>query len=267
MCLEVVWAGVVHASAASRAGAGQLLAYIIYYINSDVISTKVVPALITLTSDPDTLVKMSIIPAFGVLLQHTTQRNVLDKLYLQLHSLFDDSLHRGVYDVILQLIHTLSHALTNIETAFRENFVLPRFAMLADHSNKMTDVDVKRKVCAALLDGYNVVMCCTISKHVIMGAVLPGVRCLLSDIEVISPESTPTVQGIISELESKLASRPPQPTSGMTRSASVLSPSSPTLTTSSSSVSIATVSDDVRSTVSKLFKPRSASITKLFKPK
>ena len=54
--------------------------------------------------------------------------------------------------------------------------VLPRFALLADHSNKVADLEVKRSLAHALLDGYNIVMCCTVQKHIIMGAVLPGVR-------------------------------------------------------------------------------------------
>ncbi|KAK6185475.1 hypothetical protein SNE40_007698 [Patella caerulea] len=120
LLLVVLWEGVVHTSPLVRATAASMFELLIKGIDDTLISTRVVPALVTLANDPEIPVRISTIPSVGAILENITNRRVLDRVYMQLQTFFDDPMYRDQHDMQVELIRTLARVGANTEPKFRE---------------------------------------------------------------------------------------------------------------------------------------------------
>ncbi|KAL1248716.1 hypothetical protein QQF64_022034, partial [Cirrhinus molitorella] len=74
LLLTVLWYGVVHTSALVRCTAARMFELLVKGVNETLVAQRVVPALITLSSDPEISVRISTIPAFGTIMETVTQK-------------------------------------------------------------------------------------------------------------------------------------------------------------------------------------------------
>ncbi|XP_041376691.1 RAB11-binding protein RELCH homolog [Gigantopelta aegis] len=217
LLLNVLWIGVVHPSGHVRATAACMFELMIKHLGDNLISTRVVPALVTLANDPEISVRLSTIPSLGAIIEQITIREVLDRVYMQLQTFFDDPLYRDQHSIHVELIRTMARVGPNSEPRFRDEFILPRLAAMALANNHTTNETKKMDITLQLFEAYSAMSCCFINDQLIQEAMLPGLRCLQQDMAVIAPEHEEVVASMVREYECKIeGTRPADRSSSFT---------------------------------------------------
>eukprot|EP00057_Strongylocentrotus_purpuratus_P021252 XP_011675726.1 PREDICTED: lisH domain and HEAT repeat-containing protein KIAA1468 homolog [Strongylocentrotus purpuratus] len=188
LLLAALWSCVVHTSSSVRIVTARLFELLAKGINESLVSSRVVPALITLSGDSDVSVRVATIPAFGTILENTNQKETLDRVYTQFQTFLDDTNYTQEHALMVQVIHTLGKIGPNSEPKFRDEFILPRLAAMAYTNSHSTNDANRAEVAMALFEAYSAISCCFLSVDLIRDAMLPGLRCLRKDMETVLPE-------------------------------------------------------------------------------
>lgn len=237
LVLSVLWECIVHTSVVVRMVAARVFEPIVRSggVTESLIGQRVVPALVTLAGDSNTDVRASTVSAFGAAVECVSDRAILDKVYMQLQSLMDDSAYRDEHGLRVALIRAIGHAGPSSEPRFRDDFILPRLTALAvQNSTSSVEASSRRiDIALALFDAYNSVSCCFVGNQLVSEVMLPGLRCLHRDLVNLAPDHAPVVASIIREFEDRIDSsstaapgRPASTTNGNTSPAVTSSPSS-----------------------------------------
>ncbi|KAK3085392.1 hypothetical protein FSP39_002678 [Pinctada imbricata] len=123
LLLMVLWDGVVHTSAEVRATAARLFELMVKGVSENLISSRVFPALVTLGSDAEIIVRCATIPALGAIIENVGLAEMLDRVYMQFVSFMDDPMYRNEHQVHIELIRTLSRVAPNAEPRFRDEWI------------------------------------------------------------------------------------------------------------------------------------------------
>uniref|UniRef100_A0A8C4Z084 RAB11 binding and LisH domain, coiled-coil and HEAT repeat containing n=1 Tax=Gadus morhua TaxID=8049 RepID=A0A8C4Z084_GADMO len=207
LLLTVLWYGVVHTSALVRCTAARMFELLVKGVNETLVAQRVVPALITLSSDPEISVRISTIPAFGTIMETVTQKELLERVKMQLESFLEDPQYQDQHSLHMEIIRTFGRVGPNAEPRFRDEFVLPHLHKLALGNNSQT-VEAKRiDIATQLFEAYSALSCCFISEEVMVNHFLPGLRCLRADMEQLSAEHEVILSSMIRECEIKIENR------------------------------------------------------------
>ncbi|XP_072267924.1 RAB11-binding protein RELCH isoform X1 [Pyxicephalus adspersus] len=224
LLLTVLWYGVVHTSALVRCTAARMFELLVKGVNETLVAQRVVPALITLSSDPEISVRIATIPAFGTIMETVTQRELLERVKMQLASFLEDPQYQDQHSMQTEIIRTFGRVGPNAEPRFRDEFVLPNLHKLALVNNQQS-VDSKRlDIATYLFEAYSALSCCFISEELMVNHFLPGLRCLRADMEHLSPEHEVILSSMIKECEQKVENKTVQePQGSMSIAASLVS--------------------------------------------
>ncbi|XP_066577873.1 RAB11-binding protein RELCH homolog isoform X3 [Amia ocellicauda] len=224
LLLTVLWYGVVHTSALVRCTAARMFELLVKGVNETLVAQRVVPALITLSSDPEISVRISTIPAFGTIMETVTQKELLERVKMQLASFLEDPQYQDQHSLHMEIIKTFGRVGPNAEPRFRDEFVLPHLHKLA-LGNNMQTVETKRlDIATQLFEAYSALSCCFISEELMVNHFLPGLRCLRTDMEHLSPEHEVILSSMIKECEQKVENKTVQePQGSMSIAASLVS--------------------------------------------
>uniref|UniRef100_A0A4W3JBL6 RAB11 binding and LisH domain, coiled-coil and HEAT repeat containing n=1 Tax=Callorhinchus milii TaxID=7868 RepID=A0A4W3JBL6_CALMI len=224
LLLTVLWYGVVHTSALVRCTGARMFELIVRGMSEALIDKRVAPALVTLSSDPEFSVRIATIPAFGTIMETVTQRELLERVKMQLASFLEDPQYHDQHSLHMEIIKTFGRVGPNAEPKFRDEFVLPHLHKLAISNNQQT-VDTKRlDVAIQLFEAYSALSCCFISEELMVNHFLPGLKYLRIDMEHLSPEHEVILSSMIKECEQKVENRTVQePQSSMSIAASLVS--------------------------------------------
>ncbi|XP_077125854.1 RAB11-binding protein RELCH isoform X4 [Ranitomeya variabilis] len=224
LLLTVLWYGVVHTSALVRCTAARMFELLVKGVNETLVAQRVVPALITLSSDPEISVRIATIPAFGTIMETVTQRELLERVKMQLASFLEDPQYQDQHSLQIEIIRTFGRVGPNAEPRFRDEFVLPHLHKLALVNNQQS-VDSKRlDIATYLFEAYSALSCCFISEELMVNHFLPGLRCLRVDMEHLSPEHEVILSSMIKECEQKVENKTVQePQGSMSIAASLVS--------------------------------------------
>uniref|UniRef100_A0A7N5ZY27 LisH domain and HEAT repeat-containing protein KIAA1468 n=1 Tax=Anabas testudineus TaxID=64144 RepID=A0A7N5ZY27_ANATE len=188
LLLTVLWYGVVHTSALVRCTAARMFELLVKGVNETLVAQRVVPALITLSSDPEISVRISTIPAFGTIMETVTQKELLERVKMQLASFLEDPQYQDQHSLHMEIIRTFGRVGPNAEPRFRDEFVLPHLHKLALANNSQAVESKRSDIATQLFEAYSALSCCFISEEVMVNHFLPGLRCLRTDMEQLSPE-------------------------------------------------------------------------------
>lgn len=224
LLLTVLWYGVVHTSALVRCTAARMFELLVKGVNETLVAQRVVPALITLSSDPEISVRIATIPAFGTIMETVIQRELLERVKMQLASFLEDPQYQDQYALHTEIIKTFGRVGPNAEPRFRDEFVIPHLHKLA-LVNNLQIVDSKRlDIATHLFEAYSALSCCFISEDLMVNHFLPGLRCLRIDMEHLSPEHEVILSSMIKECEQKVENKTVQePQGSMSIAASLVS--------------------------------------------
>ncbi|XP_042636171.1 RAB11-binding protein RELCH [Orycteropus afer afer] len=224
LLLTVLWYGVVHTSALVRCTAARMFELLVKGVNETLVAQRVVPALITLSSDPEISVRIATIPAFGTIMETVIQRELLERVKMQLASFLEDPQYQDQHSLHTEIIRTFGRVGPNAEPRFRDEFVIPHLHKLA-LVNNLQIVDSKRlDIATHLFEAYSALSCCFISEDLMVNHFLPGLRCLRTDMEHLSPEHEVILNSMIKECEQKVENKTVQePQGSMSIAASLVS--------------------------------------------
>uniref|UniRef100_A0A8D3B9X9 RAB11 binding and LisH domain, coiled-coil and HEAT repeat containing n=1 Tax=Scophthalmus maximus TaxID=52904 RepID=A0A8D3B9X9_SCOMX len=207
LLLTVLWYGVVHTSALVRCTAARMFELLVKGVNETLVAQRVVPALITLSSDPEISVRISTIPAFGTIMETVTQKELLERVKMQLASFLEDPQYQDQHSLHMEIIRTFGRVGPNAEPRFRDDFVLPHLHKLALANNSQATETKRIDIATQLFEAYSALSCCFISEEVMTNHFLPGLRCLRADMEQLSPEHEVILSSMIKECEIKVENR------------------------------------------------------------
>ncbi|XP_030612376.1 RAB11-binding protein RELCH homolog isoform X2 [Archocentrus centrarchus] len=207
LLLTVLWYGVVHTSALVRCTAARMFELLVKGVNETLVAQRVVPALITLSSDPEISVRISTIPAFGTIMETVTQKELLERVKMQLASFLEDPQYQDQHSLHMEIIRTFGRVGPNAEPRFRDEFVLPHLHKLALANNSQSVENKRIDIATQLFEAYSALSCCFISEEVMVNHFLPGLRCLRADMEQLSPEHEVILNSMIKECEIKVENR------------------------------------------------------------
>ncbi|KAM6900692.1 RAB11-binding protein RELCH homolog isoform 6-T6 [Xenentodon cancila] len=207
LLLTVLWYGVVHTSALVRCTAARMFELLVKGVNETLVAQRVVPALITLSSDPEISVRISTIPAFGTIMETVTQKELLERVKMQLASFLEDPQYQDQHSLHIEIIRTFGRVGPNAEPRFRDEFVLPHLHKLALANNSQAVESKRIDIATQLFEAYSALSCCFISEEVMVNHFLPGLRCLHADMEQLSPEHEVILSSMIKECEIKVENR------------------------------------------------------------
>ncbi|PON49230.1 Coatomer beta subunit [Trema orientale] len=104
MIFNILWEMVVSSHINMKISAASLLKVIVPYVDAKVASTHILPALVTLGSDPNLNVKYASIDAFGPVAQHFKNDMIVDKIRVQMDAFLEDGSHEATVAVVRALI-------------------------------------------------------------------------------------------------------------------------------------------------------------------
>uniref|UniRef100_A0AAQ5XYL4 LisH domain-containing protein n=1 Tax=Amphiprion ocellaris TaxID=80972 RepID=A0AAQ5XYL4_AMPOC len=207
LLLTVLWYGVVHTSALVRCTAARMFELVLRGMSEALVDRRAAPALITLCSGPEFSVRISTIPAFGTIMETVTQKELLERVKMQLASFLEDPQYQDQHSLHMEIIRTFGRVGPNAEPRFRDEFVLPHLHKLALANNSQPTESKRIDIATQLFEAYSALSCCFISEEVMVNHFLPGLRCLRADMEQLSPEHEVILSSMIKECEIKVENR------------------------------------------------------------
>ncbi|KAF7994246.1 hypothetical protein HCN44_003336 [Aphidius gifuensis] len=255
--LTTLWDCVVHQRPIVRTTSAKLFSVLIKIVNERLVTSRIAPAIVTLASDSDLMVKSEAIIALGKLITEAKLiREAKDKGRLTLETIVKEP--QGIPSVLLiPIVTTLAHIAPNCPQHFVEDIIATQLTVITS-----TALQQNRRVDLAgvLLDAYSILVYCSLSDKCVFDILLPGLRYLDNLIEQLIPQKKDIVRSLIREAESRQ-----NHTKTIERSSS---------TSSGLSLSLATANvgqgvEDMRQRMSKIFtqKPSSPSLPSIFRKK
>ncbi|NXU60909.1 K1468 protein, partial [Horornis vulcanius] len=150
LLLTVLWYGVVHTSALVRCTAARMFELLVKGVHETLVAQRVVPALITLSTNPVLKVYQSVFYC------------MLTGLQLTLRGMSEALVDKRVAPALVTLSSDPELVGPNAEPRFRDEFVIPHLHKLALVNNQQS-VDSKRlDIATHLFESYSALSCCCI---------------------------------------------------------------------------------------------------------
>uniref|UniRef100_A0A4W5PHM0 RAB11 binding and LisH domain, coiled-coil and HEAT repeat containing n=1 Tax=Hucho hucho TaxID=62062 RepID=A0A4W5PHM0_9TELE len=211
LLLTVLWYGVVHTSALVRCTAARMFELLVKGVNETLVAQRVVPALITLSRGVFMLACMCVCVHscinMGVCVHCVRVSQLLERVKMQLASFLEDPQYQDQHSLHMEIIRTFGRVGPNAEPRFRDEFVLPHLHKLALGNNVQATESKRIDIATQLFEAYSALSCCFISEELMVNHFLPGLRCLRTDMEQLSPEHEVILSSMIKEGEIKVENR------------------------------------------------------------
>nr|XP_018901818.1 PREDICTED: lisH domain and HEAT repeat-containing protein KIAA1468 homolog [Bemisia tabaci] len=241
LLMSTLWEGVMHPRQAVRAASAKYFMCALPHVSQPLIVTRLVPALVTLSSDPETTVKMTAIPTLGALLNVSTKKEIQDKVYFQLKSLLGEPELKENHAMLLQLITTLGQVAPHSEQWFREEVIVPHLADFTAYTLQLASTTKRNDLTLALVEAFNTVVYCSLSKITVGSVLLPSLRNLDALCKDSYPVHHDNVLLMIKEAESR------------SDSSGKAAERSPSISLSSASTHVGQGVEEMKQKVSKIF--------------
>uniref|UniRef100_A0A3Q2XXR2 RAB11 binding and LisH domain, coiled-coil and HEAT repeat containing n=1 Tax=Hippocampus comes TaxID=109280 RepID=A0A3Q2XXR2_HIPCM len=203
LLLTVLWYGVVHTSALVRCTSARM-----FEVKKEKkVLRKVHPTFLCRSPAVFSSVRISTIPAFGTIMETVTQKELLERVKMQLASFLEDPQYQDQHSLHMEIIRTFGRVGPNAEPRFRDEFVLPHLHKLAQANNSQAVESKRIDIATQLFEAYSALSCCFISEEVMINHFLPGLRCLRADMEQLSPEHEVILSSMVKECELKVENR------------------------------------------------------------
>uniref|UniRef100_H2YBC3 Uncharacterized protein n=1 Tax=Ciona savignyi TaxID=51511 RepID=H2YBC3_CIOSA len=194
--MQVLWSCVMHESAAVReTAASQLTVMTSSDIDARVLSTRVFPALVTLSTDTNVDVRVASIPGLAAIVEiPSAPLELVERVVVQLTELVSshvdsnqslDGTLLGIHEVRLSVVAMSTRVAATSHPKFRDEFILPHLVAIAASNNQLCDSTKRSEIAKSLLEAYTTLSCCFISASLLHGSFLPALKCLLVDMEAL----------------------------------------------------------------------------------
>uniref|UniRef100_A0A4W5PL45 RAB11 binding and LisH domain, coiled-coil and HEAT repeat containing n=1 Tax=Hucho hucho TaxID=62062 RepID=A0A4W5PL45_9TELE len=143
----------------------------------------------------------------GVCVHCVRVSQLLERVKMQLASFLEDPQYQDQHSLHMEIIRTFGRVGPNAEPRFRDEFVLPHLHKLALGNNVQATESKRIDIATQLFEAYSALSCCFISEELMVNHFLPGLRCLRTDMEQLSPEHEVILSSMIKEGEIKVENR------------------------------------------------------------
>ncbi|XP_014248198.1 lisH domain and HEAT repeat-containing protein KIAA1468-like [Cimex lectularius] len=248
--MSALWQGVVHQRASVKKATSSLLIETVASSSEQVISSRIIPALITLASDPDISVRTSTLPVYALIIEYSKNKEVLDKTYLQVRSVLDDPASKENASLMTEIVGSLMKIGMKSESSFREDTIFPELDRITKSAFDL-NTETSCLVAASLVDAYSNMIFFEISKNCINTMVLPTLRLLETFCKEVLTTHVTAVTNMIKEVEGRV-------------SVLVTSPSSSRSNMNLAGISSSNV-EEMKQRVTKIFNsPKTSNIQSMF---
>lgn len=254
--LASLWDGVVHQRSTVRCATATLFGSVIAHVSDRLANAKIVPAIVTLSSDPDVGVRCAAISSLGRIIIECKVREARDKARLTLETIAKDP--QGLSPTLaVTLASTFAFIAPTCPQNYIEDIIATQLSTIASFALQQTR---KVELVNALVEAYSVLVYCPLSSQCVSGVVLPGLRHLEILVNQCLPQQKDAVRSLLREAESRQdLSKPIE---------------RPLSTSSGLSLSMATVNvgqgvEDMRQRMSKIFQQKTGtpSMPNIFRKK
>ncbi|XP_028391944.1 RAB11-binding protein RELCH-like [Dendronephthya gigantea] len=204
---ETLWGLLTHSEPSVRSVVPYLLQTMIKNLNKTSIMKRVLPALVTLSTDNDKSVRISTVPAFGSIVEHISDDEMLEKIHIQFQSFLSDPSYYDQHELQVALIRTFGKIGPHSEPRFRDDFLHPKLTELVLRNGNTEDEAKKTELAVTLLEAYASLTCCFIPEDILRNNTLPGLVYLKQDLETLAPEYEETVSLLMKDCEDKLVNQ------------------------------------------------------------
>ncbi|KYM80526.1 hypothetical protein ALC53_09076 [Atta colombica] len=253
--LSSLWDGVMHQRSSVRCATATLFGSIIAHISDQLANAKIVPAIVTLASDPEVDVRCAAISTIGRIITECKVREARDKGRLTLETIAKDPQELS-QTLATSLVSTFAVIAPTCPQNYIENIIATHLSTIASFALQQSH---KIELINALVEAYSVLVYCPLSSQCVSGVILPGLRHLEALVNQCLPQQRDAVRSLLREAESKQdLSKPIDRT-----------PSSTGLSLSMATVNVGQGVEDMRQRMSKIFqhKTGSSSIPNIFRKK
>ncbi|KAK9503025.1 hypothetical protein O3M35_011679 [Rhynocoris fuscipes] len=204
--LSALWQGVVHQRATVRCTTAELLIDTVPHCSEQIISSRIIPALVTLASDPDTSVRVSTLPVYALILENSNNKEVLDKTYLQVQTIINDNNVIERTSSLPIVITSIGKMAYHVEPTFRDEVLLLKLDHITRYSFDLENESKKSEIAATLVDTFSNIIYLQISKSSISNILLPTLRLLETFCREVLPSHHDTVSAMVREVETRIGS-------------------------------------------------------------
>jgi len=195
---------VTHPANQVRACLASLFNGLISVLNADDVSHRVVPSLITLSSDPDKLVRSACIQAFGTVVITLEDQNVMDKIQHQLVSFISD----GTHLTKVEIAKTFTNIIPHVQAKYRDHFILPTLVDIVKKNSENTNTYQRGELAQFLFEAFRACNGCQIEEDITREYVLPGLKQLQYEAQFSDPTSKSMIVALITDMEGSKQAAP-----------------------------------------------------------
>eukprot|EP00250_Pteridium_aquilinum_P009534 c18734_g1_i1 orf=241-3768(+) len=190
----VLWELVVNSNPDVKISAANIMKVLVPYVNAKIATHDVMPALVTLGSDPNLLVKYSSIEAFGAVAQHFKDEVIMDKIRVQMDAFLDD----GSHEATVAVIRTLAVAVPLTTSSLRD-YLLQKLLLLTGGTLQGATLLRRRDKVDAFCEAIRALDATDLSPTNVKELLLPVIQNLLKDIDALDPAHKEALELILKE--------------------------------------------------------------------
>lgn len=254
--LASLWDGIVHLRSTVRCATAILFGSIIAHVSDQLANTKIVPAIVTLASDPEVDVRCAAISSLGRVITECKAKEARDKALLTLETIAKEP--QGFSQALAtSLVSTFSVIAPNCPQSYIEDIIATQLLAIAVFALQQSR---KTELVNALVEGYSVLVYCSLSSQCVSGVIIPGLRHLETLVNQCLPQQKDAVRSLLREAESRQDL--PKPIERTLSTASGLSLTMATM-------NVGQGVEDMRQRMSKIFQQKtgSSSMSSIFRKK
>ncbi|KAI5073490.1 hypothetical protein GOP47_0011503 [Adiantum capillus-veneris] len=191
----VLWELVVNSNPDVKISVASIMKVLVPYVNSKIATHDILPALVTLASDPNLLVKYSSIEAFGAIAQHFKDEVIMDKLRVQMDAFLED----GSHEATVAVIRTLAVAVPLTTSSLRDYILLRKLLLLTGVSLQGSTLMRRREKIDAFCEATRALDATDLSPSNVKELLLPVIQNLLKDTDALDPAHKEALELILRE--------------------------------------------------------------------
>ncbi|XP_023547428.1 lisH domain and HEAT repeat-containing protein KIAA1468 homolog isoform X1 [Cucurbita pepo subsp. pepo] len=194
MIFNILWEMVVSSHINMKISAAKLLKVIVPYTDSKVASAHILPALVTLGSDPNFKVKYASIDAFGAVAQHFKNDIIVDKIRVQMDAFLEDGSHEATIAVVRALVVAVPHTTERLR-----EYLLSKIFQLSAAPPSSSALMRRRERADAFCEAIRALDGTDLSATSIRELFLPTMQNLLKDLDALDPAHKEALEIIMRE--------------------------------------------------------------------
>ncbi|CAO2817223.1 unnamed protein product [Amaranthus hypochondriacus] len=194
MIFNILWEMVVSSNIDMKISAANLLRVLVPYIDSKLVSTHLLPALITLGSDQNLSVKYASIDAFGSVAQHFKNDMIVDKICIQMDTFLEDGSQEATIAVVRALVVAVPHTTDKLR-----DYLLSKICHFTTSATPTSDVMRLRGRANAFCEAIRALDATDLSAASVRDYLLPAIHNLLKDHDSLDPAHKEALEIILKE--------------------------------------------------------------------